>query len=327
MESPDASKALGTVTERNTSEDELAEAVTTLRDSRGPKVRDGKRSRKVENRQAESSFPKELAMDSGVADLRADLPPEVLASGQAPGFEPSAAGEPMESTGLSDTSDQEIDQIDPREVVPILEALVFVSHDPLSVERAMASLGLSKTEVIQAFRQLQHDYDREGRGLQLVEVAGGYRIVTRPEYAPWLKRLEKTRPAPKLSRSALESLAIIAYKQPVVRGEIEQIRGVETSGVLRTLLERKLVRMVGRKEVPGRPIMYGTTKYFLEHFGLKDLSELPPLREFSELGESEQAFLPVDDELLSVSHGDAVANSPSTAEGPSEEAMMAAEPR
>jgi segregation and condensation protein B len=93
----------------------------------------------------------------------------------------------------------------------------------------------------------------------------------------------------------LEALAIVAYKQPIVRAEIEQIRGVETSSVLRTLLERKLVRMVGRKEVPGRPIMYGTTKYFLEHFGLRDLSELPPLREFKELGESEQAFLPVDD--------------------------------
>jgi segregation and condensation protein B len=103
-----------------------------------------------------------------------------------------------------------------------------------------------------------------------------------------------------LSRSGLESLAIIAYKQPIVRGEIEAIRGVETSGVLRTLLERKLVRIVGRKDVPGRPIMYGTTKFFLQHFGLRDLSELPPLREFKELGESEQAMLPVGDEPLQI---------------------------
>jgi segregation and condensation protein B len=110
--------------------------------------------------------------------------------------------------------------------------------------------------------------------------------------------MDKAKAAQKLSRSALESLAIIAYKQPLVRSEIEEIRGVETSGVLRTLCERKLVRIVGRKDVPGRPIMYGTTKFFLEHFGLQDLSQLPPLREFKELGESEQALLPIEDESL-----------------------------
>jgi segregation and condensation protein B len=118
--------------------------------------------------------------------------------------------------------------------------------------------------------------------------------VTKQEYAPWIKRLDKAKSAAKLSRSALESLAIIAYKQPIVRSEIEEIRGVETSGVVRTLLERKLVRIVGRKEVPGRPIMYGTTKFFLEHFGLNDLAQLPPLREFKELGESEQSMLPME---------------------------------
>jgi segregation and condensation protein B len=112
--------------------------------------------------------------------------------------------------------------------------------------------------------------------------------------------LGKTKTSAKLSRSGLESLAIIAYKQPIVRAEIESIRGVETSGVLRTLLERKLVRIVGRKDVPGRPIMYGTTKFFLQHFGLRDLGELPPLREFKELGESEQAMLPVGDEPLQI---------------------------
>jgi segregation and condensation protein B len=122
--------------------------------------------------------------------------------------------------------------------------------------------------------------------------------VTKQEYGPWLKRMDKAKAAQKLSRSALESLAIIAYKQPLVRSEIEEIRGVETSGVLRTLLERKLVRIVGRKEVPGRPIMYGTTKFFLEHFGLQDLSQLPPLREFKELGEAEQALLPIEEESL-----------------------------
>jgi segregation and condensation protein B len=160
---------------------------------------------------------------------------------------------------------------------------------------------VSKAEVEQALKRLEADLAQEGRGIQLVKLAGGYRLVTKAEYAPWLKRLDKAKAAQKLSRSALESLAIIAYKQPLVRAEIEQIRGVETSGVLRTLLERKLVRIVGRKEVPGRPIMYGTTKFFLEHFGLQDIAQLPPLREFKELGEAEQGLFPMEQEAAEVS--------------------------
>jgi segregation and condensation protein B len=187
--------------------------------------------------------------------------------------------------------------IDARELKGILEAVLFVSPEPVPVARLMSIVGtVSKAEVVQALGVLTHDLDQEGRGIQLVQVAGGYRLVTKQEYGPWLKRMDKAKAAQKLSRSALESLAIIAYKQPLVRAEIEEIRGVETSGVLRTLCERKLVRIVGRKDVPGRPIMYGTTKFFLEHFGLRDLSQLPPLREFKELGESEQALLPIEDE-------------------------------
>ena len=184
-----------------------------------------------------------------------------------------------------------------RELRGILEALLFMSADPLPMNRIVSLLGVvSRQEIEQALLSLKRDYEQEGRGLHLAEIAGGYRILTKPDYAPWIKRLEKVKAPHKLSRSALESLAIIAYKQPIVRAEIEQIRGVETSGVLRTLLERKLVRIVGRKEEPGRPIMYGTTKFFLEHFGLRDLSQLPPLREVKELGESEQAMLPLDED-------------------------------
>ncbi len=189
--------------------------------------------------------------------------------------------------------------IDGRELKAILEAVLFVSPEPVPVARLMSILGtVSKAEVVQALGILTHDLDQEGRGIQLVQVAGGYRLVTKQEYGPWLKRMDKAKAVQKLSRSALESLAIIAYKQPLVRSEIEEIRGVETSGVLRTLCERKLVRIVGRKDVPGRPIMYGTTRFFLEHFGLQDLSQLPPLREFKELGESEQALLPIEEESL-----------------------------
>ena len=189
--------------------------------------------------------------------------------------------------------------IDARELKAILEAVLFVSPEPVPLARLLSILGtVSKAEVVQALGILTHDLDQDGRGIQLVQVAGGYRLVTKQEYGPWLKRMDKAKAAQKLSRSALESLAIIAYKQPLVRSEIEEIRGVETSGVLRTLCERKLVRIVGRKDVPGRPIMYGTTKFFLEHFGLQDLSQLPPLREFKELGESEQALLPIENESL-----------------------------
>ncbi|MDH4185875.1 MAG: SMC-Scp complex subunit ScpB [Nitrospira sp.] len=192
--------------------------------------------------------------------------------------------------------------IDAQELKAILEAILFVSPEPVPVARLLSILGtVSKTEVLQALDALTCDLDQAGRGIQLVQVAGGYRLVTKQEYGAWLKRMDKAKAAPKLSRSALESLAIIAYRQPLVRAEIEEIRGVETSGVLRTLCERKLVRIVGRKDVPGRPIMYGTTKFFLEHFGLQDLTQLPPLREFKELGESEQSMLPMGEPDLSMS--------------------------
>jgi segregation and condensation protein B len=220
--------------------------------------------------------------------------------------------------------------IDARELKAILEAILFVSPEPVPVARLMSILGtVSRAEVIQALEILTHDLDQDGRGIQLVQVAGGYRLVTKQEYGPWLKRMDKAKTAQKLSRSALESLAIIAYKQPLVRSEIEEIRGVETSGVLRTLCERKLVRIVGRKDVPGRPIMYGTTKFFLEHFGLQDLTQLPPLREFKELGESEQALLPIEeDSLVAVetsgsSYSEALTITSDLAEG---EAVLAFEP-
>jgi len=209
-------------------------------------------------------------------------------------------GDAAKDAGVEGINSQ-TEAIDARELKAILEAVLFVSPEPMPVARLMSILGtVSRAEVVQALGLLTHDLDQDGRGIQLVQIAGGYRLVTKQEYGPWLKRMDKAKAAQKLSRSALESLAIIAYKQPLVRAEIEEIRGVETSGVLRTLCERKLVRIVGRKDVPGRPIMYGTTKFFLEHFGLQDLSQLPPLREFKELGDSEQALLPIEEESLTV---------------------------
>ncbi|HEU4684984.1 MAG TPA: SMC-Scp complex subunit ScpB [Nitrospira sp.] len=212
--------------------------------------------------------------------------------GQGPAHETGGCGTAAEVVAMEEDRDAPA-------MTAILEALLFVSSEPVPVARLASTIGnVSKAEVEQALKHLKSRLEEEDRGIQLVQVAGGYRLVTKPDCAPWLKRLDKAKAAQKLSRSALESLAIIAYKQPLVRAEIEEIRGVETSGVLRTLLERKLVRIVGRKEVPGRPIMYGTTKFFLEHFGLQDLSQLPPLREFKELGEAEQAMLPIEETTL-----------------------------
>ena len=265
----------------------------------------------VEDAVDQSTETREIEASMAEESPASTADPEVEASGEetvAPELAAPAAA-PASDPALSDL----------RALKGILEALLFVTAEPIPVTRFLALLGaVTKQEVDQALASLSHDYEQEGRGLQLAEVAGGYRIVTKAEFAPWLKRLEKVKAPSKLSRSALESLAIIAYKQPIVRGEVEQIRGVETSGVIRTLLERKLVRIVGRKEEPGRPIMYGTTKVFLEHFGLRDLSQLPPLREFKELGESEQAMLPID-ESETVGGEPVISTPEASAENPAEE--------
>ncbi len=190
-----------------------------------------------------------------------------------------------------------------------IEALLFASDQPLTAGRLAEVLAdVPREEVEAALDALAAAYEAPDRAFQLVAVAGGWQLVTKPEHAALIRRLFTGKRRVRLTKAALESLAIIAYKQPIVKSEIEEIRGVETSGVVRTLLERKLVRIVGRKEVPGRPIMYGTTKYFLEHFGLNDLSQLPPLREFKELGEAEQAMLPMDEAEGYMANGSADVN-------------------
>lgn len=157
----------------------------------------------------------------------------------------------------------------------LIEALIFISENPLSLERIKEVLGeVQKKDLQRLLSELMEEYSRAARGFTLVEVAEGFQFRTRPEYAEWIKKLKKTKPLG-LSQPALETLAIIAYKQPLVRGEVEKIRGVDSGGVLRTLLEKKLIRILGKKDVPGKPLVYGTSKQFLEMFGLKDLSSLP----------------------------------------------------
>jgi segregation and condensation protein B len=165
----------------------------------------------------------------------------------------------------------------------ILEALLFVSDAPLLLERIEAVLdGYSKAEVSRLLADLQDKYRQPERGIILSEVAGGYRLTTKPEAASWIQRLRGSKPA-RLSRAALETLALIAYKQPITKPEIEAVRGVMVDGVLKTLVERDLVRILGRKPEVGRPILYGTSRSFLEYFGFKDLSELPTLKEIEAL--------------------------------------------
>jgi segregation and condensation protein B len=165
----------------------------------------------------------------------------------------------------------------------IIEALIFASPEPIST-KAIAKLLEPETpeDVAAAVDALRADYDRPG-GLQLVEVAGGFQIVTRPELHEWVRRLFHDHTTKKLSVSALETLAVIAYKQPITAPEITEIRGVNAAGVVGTLMERKLIKIVGRKQVVGRPFLYGTTREFLERFGLNDLSDLPKVEDMSEL--------------------------------------------
>ena len=166
---------------------------------------------------------------------------------------------------------------------PIVEALIFASPEPLTPKTLYKLLeGEPREDVDDALTALRTDYDRPG-GLQIVEVAGGYQIVTRPELHEWVRKLFHERTTQKLSVQALETLAVIAYKQPVTAPEIAEIRGVSSSGgVLATLVERHLIKTVGRKQVIGRPFMYATTREFLERFGLNDLGDLPKVEEMSD---------------------------------------------
>ena len=168
------------------------------------------------------------------------------------------------------------------ELKAIVEALIFASPEPITAKMLFKVLADEpKEDVSAAIQAIRVDYEHRP-GLQFVDVAGGYQIVTRPELHEWVRRLFHERSTQKLTAQALETLAVIAYKQPITAAEITDIRGVNTSGVLSTLLERHLIKIVGRKNVVGRPFLYSTTKEFLIRFGLKDLSDLPRIEDMAE---------------------------------------------
>ncbi len=178
--------------------------------------------------------------------------------------------------------------MDTGEVKLIIESLLFAFDEPLRVERVQRIMeGVPRSEIQKALDGLIDEYNTMDRSFSLIEVAGGYQFRTRAAYADWIKKLRKTR-QPRLAQASVETLAIVAYRQPIVRAEIEQIRGVDSGGVLRGLFKKGLIRIIGKKDVPGRPILYGTSRRFLEFFGLKDLSNLPTLKELEEISEEEE---------------------------------------
>jgi segregation and condensation protein B len=180
---------------------------------------------------------------------------------------------------------------EPARLMSVVESLLLVAERPLGAADLARFLGVAPDRVEGALAGIAEDLDGSDGGMRLVEVAGGFRLRTAPANGPWVQAFLGKRPV-KLSRAALESLAIVAYREPVTRSEVEDVRGVDSSVVLRSLLEKDLLRISGRKDEPGRPMLYATTRRFLEVFGLRGLSDLPSLREFADLaiGEQEELF-------------------------------------
>lgn len=168
------------------------------------------------------------------------------------------------------------------ELKQIIESLLFVATEPVPVDKIKEVTGMERKTVLEALNELKEHFKSDNHGIQIAEIAGGYQMVTLSENSPWIKKFLTVKTTGRLSKPGLETLAIIAYKQPIIRTEVETIRGVDCGGVIKTLLERRMVKIIGRKEMPGKPMLYGTTKEFLEYFGLNNLSELPTLKEFKE---------------------------------------------
>jgi segregation and condensation protein B len=165
----------------------------------------------------------------------------------------------------------------------VVEALVFAADEPVGEALLAEILEIEPAAVAATLAAIERDYQQEGRGLRLSRVADGYRFTTRPDYHPWVRLLFRNQRTVRLSRAALQTLAIICYRQPITAPEIEDIRGVDCSGLLKSLLDKRLISILGRKDVVGRPILYGTAKEFLIQFGLNSLDDLPSLEEFEEL--------------------------------------------
>ena len=175
---------------------------------------------------------------------------------------------------------QPLENKSPDEVKRIVEALLFAVQEPISVRKISEIVeGVEGKEIREVIQQLREEYDTHDRVFQIEEIANGFQLLSRPEYHEWISKIRKKSGESKLSQSALETLSIIAYKQPIIRAEIEAIRGVQSGQMIRTLIEKSLVKITGRDEVLGRPLLYGTTTKFLDHFGLKSTKDLPKVED------------------------------------------------
>jgi len=171
----------------------------------------------------------------------------------------------------------------------VIEALLLASEKPLPLDQIRFVLDdADASDVRNLIEELRVEYEQASRGIRVVEIAGGFQMITASEFAPFLRKLFKNRHTERLSKPALETLAIIAYKQPLTRNEIELLRNVNIDGVMKSLLDKNLVRIAGRKKAPGRPCVYGTTRQFLEHFGLRSLEDLPKIEDFSALAQKKE---------------------------------------
>ena len=220
---------------------------------------------------------KEEILDEAALNEEASRELEAMVASEEPGVDAE--------TGDDDSSGYVVQ--DAAERRAIIEALIFVSEEPLSAKIIATVLREEREVVDVALAELSEEFNGRNGGLQLREVAGGWQFATRPEYHEHVRAFLKSRPSAKLSIASLETLAVIAYKQPVTVPEILEIRGVQSPSSIKTLLDKKLIVAKGRKETVGRPMMYGTSKDFLMQFGLKDLSELPSMEDFQDLGESQ----------------------------------------
>lgn len=225
---------------------------------------------------------KEKEKEQKLKALRRELDDQIVEQ-----LEAAALSEQLETerqTGVETQQLSEGDLQDPVKAKQVIEALIFASSKPITAaEIRKVAKSLTPGQIKDYAIQIQREYQLQSRPFELVEVAGGYEIATKKEFAPWIFKIELQKKAKQASHSALETLAILAYKQPLTRAEIEELRGVDTSGVIATLMEKDFIKIVGKKEVPGRPFLYGTTDKFLEHFGLNDLTDLPNIDEIREL--------------------------------------------
>ncbi len=225
----------------------------------------------------ENEFPTEL-----------DLTEEEITDEEEPTADDAESSDESETEEAADTADAAEDQITAtrEELKPVIEALMFVADEPLPFKQLCKILGdVPEADVQAALEELVADYEARNSGLDIREIAGGWRISTRPQHHEFIRKYLKSRPSARLSLPALETLAVIAYKQPITIPEILEIRGVSSSSAIKTLLEKRLIVTKGRKETVGKPMLYGTSKEFLIQFGLKDLNELPSFEDFEDLAQ------------------------------------------